>query len=708
MSPGKLLSDLPSKNKGNLQNQAGCMMGIFQMLHRRRFLPRRHESQPTPETNPGPQFGDIVDSPRPPRAAMREAARSSLDSHRKVLALRLHDLPRWSLDSKQANMRRLGVDPGSNSAPRSNLESRSYSLMEDLAAIDLRPAGVVAKLMGLAELPASNSLPNSPSLQCAVAAEKLSKKDIAISASSRVSPWKERKQLQEPRKSEAERKRQPNKELRKLERILQTIRAKRIHEPMTRGRSESPIVIMKPVTSTRVTSSLPKTAPFAGLPPIRRIRTAGIATEKVGNQAQLPHLPQSSPRSPGLTKENGTVSPRLGQMRHLDREKKAESAEPKSQQSTVRRGTAINDQSGSPRALTPPSKKMAAAAAAVAQQQQQQRQRRERKDEWLREMSMNRIRAEVNAHFPSSPGRRCTELASILIGLDKNSHDSTKTEHPSPISVLDSSFYRDDYPRTSTRVRRLVREEEASQSDPAEFRVILKQKPTLKNADHPLQKPWQPTVSKYDDDPDEENGDGDDDDRGNEAKPAAVMVEMANPRHHYVYEILQASGIMGTGSDDQALTRQSNKPDPPVDPCVFLLLEKSKGSTSKEEKLHRRLLFDAINETLTKKMELTRSLHGTQIWEHLLKELCREIDRLSARSDGGTAGDDALKSAICKHLTQQSEEWASFGKEASTVVLDIERTLFRDLVNDIVNSELSMALNGSARFRLQNRRMLFR
>lgn len=202
--------------------------------------------------------------------------------------MRLQELPRLSLDSKQGSLK------------NSNKDSRSYSLMKDLEAMEAaaaaaggrkthrRPASVVAKLMGLEEmtpLGSSDLQVTSPSLlplvgrkmpeeskqeRPAGACPDLSLRASSSSSSSSVprmrsgepaikptpssripiepAPWKQqqgkqtahRRQPQESIYSEIERKlkvpgfQQSNKDFRALERILEAIQANGLLESKRR------------------------------------------------------------------------------------------------------------------------------------------------------------------------------------------------------------------------------------------------------------------------------------------------------------------------------------------------------------------------------------------------------------------------------------------------------------------------------------------
>ena len=193
----------------------------------------------------------------------------------------------------------------------------------------------------------------------------------------------------------------------------------------------------------------------------------------------------------------------------------------------------------------------------------------------------------------------------------------------------------------------------------------------------------------------------------------ASLCENTNPDHRYISEILLASGLLLRDLSSEFLTFQHHSSNHPINPELFLVLEQTKPSSflSKEEsspgkvaymKLntemsHRRLIFDAVNEILGAKLAsspepwlkpngLTKK---TLCAQKLLKELCFEIGNIQAKKSECNSEDegDGLKSILCEDVMHHSESWTVFHGETSGVVLDVERLIFKDLVDDIVIGE---------------------
>lgn len=192
----------------------------------------------------------------------------------------------------------------------------------------------------------------------------------------------------------------------------------------------------------------------------------------------------------------------------------------------------------------------------------------------------------------------------------------------------------------------------------------------------------------------------------------ASLCENTNPDHRYISEILLASGLLLRDLSSELLC---NSPGHPINSELFLVLEQTKVSSllSKEEsilgkaaykklnsdKFHRKLIFDTVNEILGAKLGsspepwlslkpngLTKKIHSAQ---KLLKELCLEIEKIQPKKPECSLEDegDGLKSVLREDVMHRSESWTDFHGEVPGVVLDVERLIFKDLVDEIVIGE---------------------
>lgn len=199
----------------------------------------------------------------------------------------------------------------------------------------------------------------------------------------------------------------------------------------------------------------------------------------------------------------------------------------------------------------------------------------------------------------------------------------------------------------------------------------------------------------------------------------ASLCENTNPDHRYISEILLASGLLLRDLDSSLTTYQFHPSGHPINPELFFVLEQTKGSTlickegcsgtvsnlkPDQGKFHRKLIFDAVNEILVGKLALAgpspepwikpdKLARKTLSAQKLLKELCSEIEQLQAIKSECIIEEkeDDFKSILWKDVMHGSESWTDFCGEISGVVLDVERLIFKDLVDEIVMGESTSA-----------------
>lgn len=198
----------------------------------------------------------------------------------------------------------------------------------------------------------------------------------------------------------------------------------------------------------------------------------------------------------------------------------------------------------------------------------------------------------------------------------------------------------------------------------------------------------------------------------------ASLCENSDPDtdHRYISEILLASGLLLRDLGSGLTTFQLHPSGHPINPELFLVLEQTKGcsSSSSNEKLNRKLVFDAVNEMLVKKLPFVES--NVDPWmkqaktrkrvlsaQNLLKELCSEIETLQKQAKKRSEDlleeeeeEDFLKCILDEDMAIRSGKWTDFDGAIPGVVLDMERLLFKDLVNEIVHGEIGR-LQGNSR-----------
>ncbi|XP_024978332.1 protein LONGIFOLIA 1-like [Cynara cardunculus var. scolymus] len=187
---------------------------------------------------------------------------------------------------------------------------------------------------------------------------------------------------------------------------------------------------------------------------------------------------------------------------------------------------------------------------------------------------------------------------------------------------------------------------------------------------------------------------------------------ITNGDHRYISEILLASGFL---KDLDSATRivQLHPTASLIKPNLFHLLEKTKGYTElsddgchrrnprskSNEKIRRLMIFDSVNDILFHKLAMlgssglwTRKRRGRLLnGEKLQKELCSEIDHLQTSSKRCQYDeDDEVKDIVSEEVNKNSEDWDKCCYEVPGLVLDIERLIFKDLIDEVVNAELGV------------------
>ncbi|KAK6141585.1 hypothetical protein DH2020_024686 [Rehmannia glutinosa] len=232
------------------------------------------------------------------------------------------------------------------------------------------------------------------------------------------------------------------------------------------------------------------------------------------------------------------------------------------------------------------------------------------------------------------------EGRNLLQRCDKLLHsiaEMTATDmQPSPVSVLDSSFYKD----------------ESSTPSPVTTRRNIDFKDQSGETEDDI---WSPTISPV----------------GSKCKEISDDADFA-----YVSDILRASHYLPEDSD------------------VFLLLEKQqylKGNdTSKHSRLQRKLVFDTINEILDRNRRLPPwkikpSLNS--VWSEFQR--IRECDTT-----------EDLFETVCGVLKKDLAGdvvtgWGDCPVEMSEAILDIERLIFKDLISETIRDLAALASSRS-------------
>ncbi|CAN0871149.1 Protein LONGIFOLIA 2 [Linum grandiflorum] len=542
---------------------------------------------------------------------------------------------------------------------------------------------------------------------------------------------------------------------------------------------DSPIVIMKPAKLAERSGIPPSSMiPIDGLPMLRRIQNGGYASSRQGTSASIRAVKDQSPRnthrepvsipsdkktsvnrgirsnqtsskpqhstresSSSSIKSSGSVSPRL-QQKKVEMERRSRPPTPPSDTSKPRR------QSG----------RQPTEAGSPGGKYRMRAPKQPHNDDQLSQIS-NESRTssyqgdDVSMHSDSSTVvfdlKTDVEVTSADLSAEKASMHNKETskfeeevsvvelaagpEQPSPVSVLDSSVYKDDAISPIKQTPNMPEGDGTQSSIDCEnddqwhsseslCNSTDMSRKKLKNIDNLVQK-----LRRLNSSHDEASTD----------YIASLCEKNTNPDHRYISEILLASGLLlrDLGSAGLA-TFQMHPSGHPINPELFCVLEQTKASNlqTKEEnipietcharrtaeKFHRKLIFDAVNEILVTKLDLPgvspvppppRMRSGklakkTVTAQKLLKELCSEIEQLQVAKKPECRleeeEEDGLKAVLCEDVERRSESWTVFDNEVSGLVLDVERLIFKDLVGEIVMGET----NGS-QSKIGRRRQLF-
>uniref|UniRef100_A0A2P2QNI3 Protein LONGIFOLIA 1 n=1 Tax=Rhizophora mucronata TaxID=61149 RepID=A0A2P2QNI3_RHIMU len=235
------------------------------------------------------------------------------------------------------------------------------------------------------------------------------------------------------------------------------------------------------------------------------------------------------------------------------------------------------------------------------------------------------------------------EGRNLLERCDKLLHsiaEMTATElQPSPVSVLDSSFYKEE-----------------SSPSPVMKRSIDFQDQFLDFEDEI----WSPGISSFQYRSEDDRGDAD---------------------FTYISDIIRAFNCL------------------PGDADVFLLLEKQRclegRDASKVSTLQRKLTFDTITEILNRRKQLPpwKAISwGNSADGHVsIEQVWSEFRRIRERD----AAEDSFE-VICGVLKKDlagdaTNGWGDCPIEVSDVVLDIERLIFRDLIGETIRDVAAFA-----------------
>lgn len=640
-------------------------------------------------------------------ARLQEVPRYSIDgremNHISNSNQRIEDLPRLSLDSRESSMRKAsGYDLNLEYLSK-DVENGDDWFIENSKKIS-RPPSVVAKLMGLETLP-----DNKPSIEDHVcrtirhpSSPRSSRKagDMRPISSSKCTiehaPWKHLEGGRSPQRKvikrlksqervsnsspcvyrEVEKKlkdmefEQSGKDLRALKQILDGMEAKGLlgkeKEEKACKVSNRNYGYISASESHRKQAGVSKNQTSKE---ICRENAASSSTKRISSNTNL-RVGQNSKKAQPVSrdsnlsscKNSGSTSPRLQKKLELDKRSIPQSPDlGKSRRQSNRQ---VTESGGSP--------------------------------------GVRRRVKSSQCQVPPTETLQCSDISETRTSSrNRVSEDeiveelpAIGPEHPSPISVLDASAYGEDSPSPVKQTSHNLEGIGAKTSEGDHVEREWELADSL-SANHDVESGFTPEIKN------KESVNVD-----NLVEKLTVTQQNSNPVHIYVSEILSASGLLLSNFNSAFSTFQLHQSGQPINPELFFVLEQTKPRSfpSKSEKLNRKLIFDTVNDILGLKLA-KKTLNA----QKLLRELCDYIERLqtSGRREFGLLGEesDEWRRILWEDLMCRSDGWIEFCRDESGVVLDVERLIFKDLVDEVVIAEVA-GLRGKPR--KQCRKLFFK
>ncbi|KAG9130080.1 hypothetical protein Leryth_012832 [Lithospermum erythrorhizon] len=272
-------------------------------------------------------------------------------------------------------------------------------------------------------------------------------------------------------------------------------------------------------------------------------------------------------------------------------------------------------------------------------------------------------------------------------------------EQPSPISVLDASIYREDSPSPVKKISTPSTDDHSPNANEAEWsseildhlqetrvpnlsvELFDKRMKDIRSLVHKLDQlnrvPHESTTNHIE-----------------------SLSNNTNQDHCYITKILLASGLLkDTSLPSNSIQLYSN--GQMINPKLFHVLEQTEGQNdfsgkTIQTKMDRKILFDAVNEILAQKLDSEKSIplslrSGNSF--NLLKEIHMEVERLRKLSYSSNVEennhDQVMISIFGADMDHQTEGWKDFRGELPSLVLDVERLIFKDLITNFINDVIT-------------------
>uniref|UniRef100_A0ACD5UJX6 Uncharacterized protein n=1 Tax=Avena sativa TaxID=4498 RepID=A0ACD5UJX6_AVESA len=468
---------------------------------------------------------------------------------------------------------------------------------------------------------------------------------------------------------------------------------------------ESPIVVMKPARTTEKPGV--SAAPLAGLRSLRKLqardssftdKNEGSTNEKIHSRTARAQSKSDEPASRASSpRPVGSSSPRMAQRKAESERRSRPPVSPKSPSKK-------SNEAASPRGRTrsKPSQVKSSRDNEVSQSPRRRISLAKQIDVSIMDCQKPTVVSSSSFQPNYTAVTAGLKSPSLILGSDHKIHSLENV--PSPVSVLDTSFYHKS-------ISDSFKDGETHTSDECWNPNSLPDTPQSKTSSEVNQiKPenLEALIQKLE-------------------QLQSMNDEAANSKdNQYIYEILLASGLLHKELSFTAMPGQLWPSSCPINPELFFILEQTKphfisatqavtGAKSSEanmEKLHRRIVFDLVNEIIAQKMNIYSSASGTAKllqsrklsgWR-LFKELCAEVDRLLSESSAAKCSeeDEDENIPLTEDALYDMKDWGSPGSELQGMILDIERSIFRDLIDEVIGGEATEKMQaGQSKLRRQ-------
>ncbi|XP_076936754.1 protein LONGIFOLIA 1-like [Bidens hawaiensis] len=661
-----------------------------------------------------------IDSPRPfpPQKSLqcdradrnlkelKEKARFSCDGresrYQSKPIMKIKELPRLSLDSRQGYISNSANDPISNK----------------------RPSSVVARLMGLEALTTttdesktlktSTCLDKEPVLNSRTSRKEDKLKPDCTSVSPKVqtpqrgvkvshvitriplemAPWKQKGGGRGPQKPTFKIKESPSRE--RASRTIYDEIEKRLTEDeyKTAGkdlRALKQILEAMQKAKKRLENKEPESRtvdqPVSPTISQRKVKHADARKESVGrNRLKDPTLRErkimSRPLSPSkLPEHSGPVSPRLQRSKNSIHGPSSDWTRPKKQSGMQQTTLGSTNRRLKPQSMDP------------LQDSSETRNLSQQSDAISFQSNDSEVMSaewaeEVNSPFRPVDNHRSNITERLTEEKSTVDHAKHTMEQPSPVSVLDA-FYTEDTPSPVKKKFNAFNDVENVNFEEAQdqysgFNTMKLE--NIKNLVHQIELL-----------------------NTNTAVESSRESEIGD--HVYVEEIILASGCL-KDLDRTTLIVQLHPTVSLINPGLFHVLEKTKAYTEPADdgynksfmrsKIRRKMIFDTVNDVVSHELAMLGPLgpHKGRILneDKLLKQLCSGIDGLQNKSEIGIYDEeDEVTNIINADVNKRSQDWDDHCHQVPGVVLDIEHLIFKDLISEVVNFQVTSLQDWSVR-----------